>query len=329
MNRVEASNHGVDCPSALVMMATYNGERFIRPQIESILSQSGVSVSLLIYDDCSSDSTYSICQEYAEQYDNVSVFQNSENQGVAKNFMGMVYDSNADGYDLYAFSDQDDIWDHDKLRTAADQLLSEENVNSPTLYYSDIQNEWIDENGTCTHVELEISRFKECENAPLTPLITNWVNGCAMVFNASLRNLLLVHRLTEFPRYHDSWVHVVARYCGTIVADYDSVLVHRRISGLNVVGEKPINPVQSPRDYLQLLKLALFNREHIMLRCAEELLDGYAAYIHPEYLGSIEDFVSYRTSLLSRARVLLSNDYWLPTFQARARIKLAFLIGFY
>lgn len=97
-------------PSVLVMMASYNGEKFITEQIDSILSQKGVDVTLRICDDGSNDSTPSICESYTSKYDNVLFEVNKVNKGLAKNFMDMVYDDNALGFNYYAFSDQDDVW---------------------------------------------------------------------------------------------------------------------------------------------------------------------------------------------------------------------------
>lgn len=315
-------------PTALVMVATYNGQDFIRSQVESILAQEGVDVTLLVCDDQSSDSTFEICQEYAKRFGNVRVSQNAQNQGAIRNFMNMVWSPAADGYDLYAFSDQDDQWFPNKLSVAASKLLSATHRDAPTLYFSDIQNEWVDEHDTCIRSRREISRFRECEKAPLTPLVFNWVNGCAMVFNAPLRNLLLKCQPAALPRYHDAWVHMVARYCGSIVADYDTVLMRRRITGTNTVGETQLN-VRTPKQYLQLAKLTFSKREHIMQDCARMLLLGYREHIHPEYLQPIEEFAYYRSSWKNRLRTLRNRQYWRPSVQTRLRMRAAMLIGFY
>lgn len=317
-----------DPPRALVLMATYNGERYVRSQIESILAQQGVLVTLHIRDDCSTDSTPTICQEYADTHDNVCFFENKTNMGVAKNFMELVYSPEAKGYDLYAFSDQDDVWFPNKLKTASLHLLNERSAAIPTLYFSDIMNEWVDEQGNCVKSEREISRFRDCENAPLTLLLTNWVNGCAMVFNARLWELLNQYRLQEYPRYHDSWVHMVARFCGRVIADYDTVLMERRITGANTVGQTQF-VVKTPKQALHLLKLTFSEREHIMQCCAQLFVDGYERKIHPEFRQAIIAFAHYRSSIANRWRSVARNKYWLPSLQARIRMRVALLIGFY
>ena len=91
-----------------VLMSTYNGEKYIRDQIDSILSQIKVNVTLFIRDDGSTDSTVKIITQYTEKYSNIK-FWVGENIGVGNSFMQLLY-SLTDEFDYYAFSDQDDIW---------------------------------------------------------------------------------------------------------------------------------------------------------------------------------------------------------------------------
>lgn len=320
--------HDKTRPKVLVLMATYNGERFVASQIDSILNQQDVDVELLIRDDGSTDSTCDICQSIADGHDCIHFQRNPTNVGVAENFMGMLFSSAADGYDLYAFSDQDDEWYPQKLSTAALALRWQELNQPPRLYFSDIQNEWVDENDNCVKREREISRFRGCENAPMTLLVRNWVNGCAMVFNSQLRDLLLTYRPNRFPRIHDVWVHMVARYCGEIVGDYDSVLVRRRITGNNVVGRTEMR-TSSFHEVARVAKQLAKTNEHPMSECAALILEGFGEYVHLYYREPILQFVTYRASLSKRIALMLSKAFWLPSRRARIRMRIAMLLGFY
>ena len=310
------------------MMATYNGEQFVRSQIDSILAQRDVNVTLLIHDDGSSDSTFAICSEYAAAHPNVIAVRNERNLGVTKNFMDMLCDGNADGFDFYAFSDQDDEWFDDKLSHATMSLLAQGLTDQPALYFSDIRNEWVDENDQCIHQELEISRFRNCEAAPMTLLVRNWVNGCAMVFNPALRDLIVERRPDSIPRIHDVWVHMVARYCGTIVSDYDQVLMRRRLTGSNVVGKTNMH-IASVGELRKLVGLTFSDNEHPMHECAKLFLDTYQDEIAQQYLQPLRDFVNYRDSPASTLKLMRSKLYWLPSKSARLRMKVAMLLGFY
>ena len=114
-----------------VLMSTYNGEKYLREQIDSILAQEGVDVTLYIRDDGSSDSTIEIINEYLTKTNRIK-FYIGENIGVGNSFMQLVYDCPED-YDYYAFSDQDDIWLTEKMQVAVDSLKE---YSNPFLYCS-------------------------------------------------------------------------------------------------------------------------------------------------------------------------------------------------
>lgn len=98
--------------SISVVMCTYNGERFIREQLDSILQQTVPADEIIIQDDCSTDHTYDILLEYTQKYPTIRIYQNSKNLGINTNFFDAI--SKAQG-DFIAISDQDDIWNRNKL----------------------------------------------------------------------------------------------------------------------------------------------------------------------------------------------------------------------
>lgn len=102
-----------------VAMATYNGEKYIREQIDSIIGQTYPIYELIIQDDCSTDRTVDICKEYAARYPFIHCYQNENNLGYNRNFQ--LVTSRATG-DFVAFSDQDDIWFKDKIEKQIDAI---------------------------------------------------------------------------------------------------------------------------------------------------------------------------------------------------------------
>lgn len=112
-----------------VVMATYNGSRFLEEQLDSIFIQSRQPDEVVFADDCSSDDTICILQRYIEEHqvqEKWRVKANPQNKGYAKNFIEAAMD--ADG-DLIFFADQDDIWDVDHIRIMADILEKREEIN--------------------------------------------------------------------------------------------------------------------------------------------------------------------------------------------------------
>lgn len=99
-------------PTVTVVMATYNGARFLRQQIESILAQTYPVAELVIQDDGSDDDTIDIAREYAERHPNIRIFYNEKNMGFNRNFISALKRS-ASTYT--AIADQDDIWFPEKL----------------------------------------------------------------------------------------------------------------------------------------------------------------------------------------------------------------------
>lgn len=95
-----------------VVMCTYNGAKYIREQLDSILNQTYPIFEIIIQDDCSTDETVEIIREYAGRYENIHLFQNEKSLGINRNFYSAM--DKAQG-DYIAISDQDDIWVTDKI----------------------------------------------------------------------------------------------------------------------------------------------------------------------------------------------------------------------
>jgi rhamnosyltransferase len=112
-------------PSVAVMLASFNGEDFIREQLDSILLQTSVSVNIYIRDDHSTDSTPDILLEYARCFPGrVTLLEPfSQRFGAAcENFLSILMDVSHDKYDYFSFADQDDVWVPDKLKRATTLL---------------------------------------------------------------------------------------------------------------------------------------------------------------------------------------------------------------
>lgn len=114
-----------------IAMTTYNGERFLREQIDSILNQTYADFELIVCDDGSSDSTVDILNEYAQKDSRVHIFQNEKNLGVIKNFEKAIRICLKRGAEYIALSDQDDIWIDTYL-----EILINIHINNPDIFIS-------------------------------------------------------------------------------------------------------------------------------------------------------------------------------------------------
>ncbi len=306
-------------PRVLVMMATYNGERYLGEQVNSILAQEGVDVWLRVCDDRSTDGTYRLLQELAARHPNVTVSQNQDNLGVGKNFMQMVYEEAADNYDYYAFSDQDDIWLPNKLNDAIGRIADFQNG---VLYYSDMTN------FDAEHSWSGLGQYTKVVSHPDTVFVRNWAPGCTMLFNHGLFELLNRYRPDSFPRLHDTWVHVVAYTCAEVVHDLDHSFIRRRITGKNVIGDLQDhhqNLSEASDSFAGLFKQP--KRDPTIV--AEQLMSGYSTVMSPQSLATVQDLLNYRNSLIRRIRIALTFDSWQPTMYGRLLVRLCFFLGRY
>ena len=90
-----------------ILMATYNGEKYLREQIDSILNQTFKDFNLIICDDCSKDSTWQILEEYQKKDSRIKIIKNEKNLGYNKNFEKLLSFVKSD---YFMLSDQDDFW---------------------------------------------------------------------------------------------------------------------------------------------------------------------------------------------------------------------------
>lgn len=213
-----------------VVMSTYNGDKYLAEQLDSILAQTGVSVSLFVRDDGSTDGTRAILAEYAETHGNVSV-DFAQNVGVGNSFMNALY-AVPDTFDYYAFADQDDIWLENKLIEAITLLRS----SGKALYASNQEN--VDKDGNSLGM-----RYGDDADIHLTPvsiISNNTVAGCTFVFTRELYGRLTAAECRPTAellknRIHDVWVAAAAAVNGGIVYDPRSFINYRQ-HGNNVVG---------------------------------------------------------------------------------------------
>lgn len=238
-----------NCPSVAVLMSTYNGEKYLREQVDSILNQKDVDVHLYIRDDGSTDTTLDIVREYiAANPERVSLTV-GENLGVGRSFMDLVYNV-PDTYDYYAFSDQDDVWLDDKLIAG-------------TLFLKAHHKDLYASNQMCVDEKLNplgLKHQKPPDTHPYGIIQGNSMSGCTMIFSSHLFQILRdeAHSPDENIirlRYHDVWTAMTASVLGTLAYDFDYHILYRQ-HGSNVVGSVVYDSVckKAKRGFKQKLK---------------------------------------------------------------------------
>lgn len=230
-----ASPNSAQRKKIYVMLASYNGSKYIEQQVDSILNQEKVDVTVRISDDGSQDGTFELLQKRYGSLENVIITQRKKGLGCAGNFMSMIYEA-PENYDYYAFSDQDDVWAHDKLIHAVEYVREAEETGKPFVYCSNR-----DECDSDLNVLYKCFPLDGRDITDKKYLMTgaNRLGGNTALFNRKVLALLKKKHIICFPPeiYHDFWLHMVTAYCGGIVLfDFDYSGVKRRLTASNTAG---------------------------------------------------------------------------------------------
>ena len=305
-------------PTVAVLMSTYNGEKYIREQIDSIFNQDNVEVKLFVRDDGSTDGTVGILREYAQKFP-VEIILDGENVRPGESFMRLVYMyANTPGIEYYAFADQDDIWLPKKIDVAI-KKLHEIGNDVPALYSS---NQYIYIDGKNKGL-----RYKEPQRIDLISHITrNTIAGCTFVFNKLLAQVVATAgrpdpRILRY-RLHDSWMMLVAICCGRVVYDKNSNMLYR-IHEDNVVGVKRI----SLSDKMNRLR-RMFKKDssNIRMISAKELIRLYPI-LNDKDKQVLHLIADYKDSNKNKWMLLLCNEVVKGSIEHPMMFRIKVILG--
>lgn len=205
-------------PLISIVLCSYNGEKYISEQIESILNQTFKDLEIIISDDRSTDETINIVQAYARKDSRISWHINDTNLGYVKNFEKGI--SLAKGAYI-ALSDQDDVWELDKI----EKLYN--NIKDYVLIYCD--SLFVNSKLEPTTQKMSSSKVMISTKNPLNLSLMNSVSGHALLFKKEL-----TLKLVPFPELvpHDWWIAFVASFNGGITF-YNETLIKYRIHDSN------------------------------------------------------------------------------------------------
>jgi glycosyltransferase involved in cell wall biosynthesis len=218
-----------------VLLATYNGERFLRAQIDSILRQDYGRICILASDDGSTDGTVAILEDYAAQHaERFAVMTNQTATGHPKrNFLRLLKASTAP---YVCFADQDDVWTEDKVRISMEamrELEAKSGESTPALIFTDLRV--VDESlRILVASHWKKNRVRPQRAANLARLICqNIANGCTELMNRPLVEMAL--RMPEEAEMHDHWVALLAAAFGVSRGLPVQTVLYRQHSS-NVLG---------------------------------------------------------------------------------------------
>ena len=276
-----------------VAMATYNGEKYLQEQLNSIYAQSYKDVEIVICDDCSSDETWSIIKKNAEENVNLRCFRNESNLGFKKNFEKAI--SLCKG-EFIALSDQDDIWEKDHL----EKLIG--NIGDYDIACGDAV--LIDGKGETKGKTLSSADFlDECSTNPLDLAYRIFFNSSCFQGASMLIRADFLKKAMPFPHdvvYHDTWLAALACFCGGIKYKKDIVTKHR-VHGNNV-SKRPYW-----RNVLGIvhLKRSRERKDRLPLANAIQERVGNLSFEQTKFLESVRKYNVNRNSILGKLKNLV------------------------
>lgn len=302
-----------------VLLASYNGEKYITQQIESILHQDVENpIHLFIRDDGSKDNTVSIVKEIAKKDDRITLIQSENIGGVASFFalLNMAHDLPAE-YEYFSLSDQDDVWDLDKLRIAV-EAVSSKDPQIPVLYGSSTRP---------VNQDLEPIVFKRKALKPFdlyNTIIQIKIPGHTHVMNRSLLNL--VYNADPSRIFgHDAFLVNAAKICGCLIFDKTAHASYRQHSG-NQLGTSRNGRLKWIQNRLLRVRRgggAQYARQiEYIMECFGDKMTSEQYYEIKDFLDSRSFFLK-RLSYISRTKLYRQDSF--DTFA----FKLMYLFGGY
>lgn len=220
-----------------VLLASYNGERYIGEQIQSIIDQTYMDWRLLISDDCSNDQSLQIAEEMEKLDPRVSTVLKGIKKGSAKDNFWMLLQNTNSKYVM--FCDQDDVWSQTKIEVTLNKMQEMElkyGVSTPILVFGDMQV--VDEKLEVISNSFEkYSNYNPTKTSAQSIVAMNIAAGCTMMANRRLVTLCKMAQDTSKIIMHDWWVILVASVFGKIGYVDDQLSLYRQ-HGSNEVGAK-------------------------------------------------------------------------------------------
>lgn len=297
-----------------ILMSTYNGEKYLREQLESFIQlENFEEVKVLIRDDGSTDSTLDILYEYSDRY-GFEVIEGT-NVGVNKS-MTILFSCADEKCEFFALSDQDDVWFPDKLIRAKKKML-ENSYDIPLLFasLSCVTNENLEPIGSSVFPYKSVGFY----NA----MIENICPGHTQVFNKPML-LELMKYDTDGIFVIDYWIYLVASAIGKIIYEKEFTVYHRQ-HGNNAVGYKT-SVIQKTLSRIKRLKIKSADPTTIQLKY---FYDVYKNKLPKEYETEIFNFLYSHKKIQTRIKYAIETKAYRQTTFETLIYKMLYISGKY
>ncbi len=240
-----------------ILLATYNGEKYVAEQIESILNQTYKNINLIISDDCSKDKTPQILKEYSQKDSRIKLNLQQENMGVVKNIEFLLKQVESP---LYMLADQDDYWLPEKIEKSVEKLKQE----NADLVFGDL--EVVDKDlktiypsfGDFMLLNRKINKYI---NSYKVNYLYNCVTGCTLISKKEFIKYILPLPTNSKFVIHDHWIGLMVSLNGKLAYMPEKYIKYRQ-HGNNQVGTNKIShgftKLEQVREHFINVKLGVF-----------------------------------------------------------------------
>jgi glycosyltransferase involved in cell wall biosynthesis len=276
-----------------VLLCTYNGDAYLREQLDSFVSQTHRKWRLFVSDDGSTDGTHALLAEYQHRLGDRMTILQGPRKGFAQNFMSLIRNQNIK-CGAYAFSDQDDIWLPDKLARSVAAL--EQDTSRPSLYCS--RTQLIDTTGQVIGLTPLFAKRPSFKNA----LVQSLAGANTMLINEAARQLLAETDLNAPIVAHDWLTYMVVSGCGgTVIYDPEPTLLYRQHAG-NLIGANAGMASRFKRVSKMLGgRFKIWNEKNLLI------LSKYSSSLTPENRDLLAQFRKLRSDQLPKRLSALRN----------------------
>ncbi|MCM1139930.1 MAG: glycosyltransferase [Muribaculum sp.] len=297
-----------------VLLSIYNGERFLKEQLDSILTQENVDVKILARIDGTHDNSMAILHRYQNLYPDKIEIMEGRNLGFGLSFTKLLEEA----YNRYpqcqyfAFADQDDVWLPDKLITGINDVANQSS-DIPVAYCSATRNVDKDLNPLGRDTVLDPAKITKPR-----ALVQNFATGCTMVFNRKAVEIYIANEPSEII-VHDFLMYQICVFLGKVIYDTTPHILYRQ-HGSNQIGRPGAT---------QRMKRRLkgnFNK-HILENQNRNFYLAFSHVLCDNDKKLFTKFINYRSSMISRLKLLFDTKISRLTLEQNFFYRLKVILG--
>lgn len=279
-----------------ILLSTYNGEKYLLEQLNSLLQQSYSNIHILIRDDGSKDNTINILKDYQIRFPQKIQLILDKNVGVIKSFFKLIEISEND-YNFYFFCDQDDFWEKDKIEKAIKKIKKEK--EKYIGYCSNLK--LVDENLNF----IKFAYSKILKPNILNSFLENIVTGCTYACNENLflkiKEKVKIIDTQKIPM-HDHYFYFLTCLYGKLIYDQESYILYRQHS-TNVIGMKG-------NSFFKRVEKVLFNKKKsIRLLFLQEILLKFNLELKEKERKYLQEILNSYNSFFKRLYIVFKLNF--------------------